>query len=229
VWVTTQIVEASLDIDYDMLFTEIATLDSLIQRMGRIYRRIGRTINETDEANIYVAYRNPSDNFYIYNKEICEFTLEELRKYDKKILTEEIKQDLMNKVYALDRIQNTNYFQQYENAYDLLNYGFESDNKSEAQRLFREIAQITGIPEEIYNKNNKEIDSLISNIKDKKRNLFDRMKFNQKLLNYTLSVPIWKVKESIALNSDRRHPIFLLPGKYDPCLGLTYKEVENTF
>lgn len=35
VWVTTQIVEASLDIDFDVLYTEMCTADSLLQRMGR--------------------------------------------------------------------------------------------------------------------------------------------------------------------------------------------------
>lgn len=38
IWITTQIVEASLDIDFDYLFTEMSTLDSLFQRCGRCYR-----------------------------------------------------------------------------------------------------------------------------------------------------------------------------------------------
>ena len=38
VWVTTQIVEASLDIDFDILHTEMCTADSLLQRMGRCSR-----------------------------------------------------------------------------------------------------------------------------------------------------------------------------------------------
>ena len=38
IWITTQIVEASLDIDFDILYTEMSTLDSLFQRFGRCYR-----------------------------------------------------------------------------------------------------------------------------------------------------------------------------------------------
>ena len=38
IWITTQIVEASLDIDFDYLYTEMSTLDSLFQRLGRCYR-----------------------------------------------------------------------------------------------------------------------------------------------------------------------------------------------
>ena len=39
IWITTQIVEASLDIDFDILYTEMCTADSLLQRMGRCNRK----------------------------------------------------------------------------------------------------------------------------------------------------------------------------------------------
>lgn len=41
IWITTQIVEASLDIDFDILYTEMCTADSLLQRMGRCNRKGG--------------------------------------------------------------------------------------------------------------------------------------------------------------------------------------------
>lgn len=51
IWITTQIVEASLDIDFDVLFTEMATADSLLQRMGRCNRA---GYKSTDQPNVYV-------------------------------------------------------------------------------------------------------------------------------------------------------------------------------
>lgn len=49
--ITTQIVEASLDIDFDVLYTEMCTADSLLQRMGRC-NRAGK--KSTDEPNIFI-------------------------------------------------------------------------------------------------------------------------------------------------------------------------------
>jgi CRISPR-associated endonuclease/helicase Cas3 len=58
--VSTQVVEASLDIDADLLFTELAPLDSIIQRMGRIIRRIKTEPNKAYELdnnpNVYIFY-----------------------------------------------------------------------------------------------------------------------------------------------------------------------------
>lgn len=51
IWITTQIVEASLDIDFDVLHTEMCTADSLLQRMGRCNRK-GRYFPE--EANVII-------------------------------------------------------------------------------------------------------------------------------------------------------------------------------
>ncbi|MBX0311987.1 MAG: CRISPR-associated helicase Cas3', partial [Sulfurihydrogenibium sp.] len=90
IWISTQIVEASLDIDYDLLITELSTADSLIQRMGRVYRKIGRTITPDSQPNIIICTKEPSGKGKVYDKEIVDYTLEELEKYDEKILTEEI-------------------------------------------------------------------------------------------------------------------------------------------
>ncbi len=55
--ISTQVIEVSLDIDADILFTELAPMDVLIQRMGRIYRRKSLDPNfryNSNEPNVLV-------------------------------------------------------------------------------------------------------------------------------------------------------------------------------
>lgn len=135
----------------------------------------------------------------------------------------------MNSVYDEKRIKNTKFFKEYTNTYELLQYGFEADSKGEAQELFREISQITGIPLVLYETNGFLIDNLIDKAKEKNLDLYKRIKINQLLMDFTLSIPAWKAKECIKLNSERKSPLFLIPGDYDSLAGLKYKEIENVF
>lgn len=63
--VATQIVEVSLDIDYDILFTEIAPLDAIVQRAGRINRK-----GKKDVGKIYIFDVADSEKGFLpYTKE----------------------------------------------------------------------------------------------------------------------------------------------------------------
>ena len=61
--IATQVVEVSLDIDYDVLLTECAPLDALVQRAGRVNRsrrtRRGRVIVHRHEAKSERVYSYP--------------------------------------------------------------------------------------------------------------------------------------------------------------------------
>ena len=80
--VATQVVEASLDIDADVLFTEIAPLDALVQRMGRVLRRYGPLTSPNDiplptEPNVFVwvfKKGTESGNGKIYNRELLNLS-----------------------------------------------------------------------------------------------------------------------------------------------------------
>jgi CRISPR-associated endonuclease/helicase Cas3 len=78
--VATQVVEAAIDIDADILYTEICPMDSLVQRMGRVLRRYkeGFSFQENAEPNVFVwifkeGYE--SGNGRVYDKELIEKTL----------------------------------------------------------------------------------------------------------------------------------------------------------
>ena len=76
--VGTQAIEVSLDIDYDIIFTECAPLDALIQRFGRVNRKREKGICE-----VVVFKENNKTDFYIYPKDVINRTLTVLEKIAK--------------------------------------------------------------------------------------------------------------------------------------------------
>ena len=78
IFISTQIVEASLDIDFDELWTEHAAADSLIQRFGRCYR--GREY-AGGTPNVYILANN-NGRGTVYDKGIYDTSLNGLRFYD---------------------------------------------------------------------------------------------------------------------------------------------------
>jgi CRISPR-associated endonuclease/helicase Cas3 len=65
VLIATQIVEVSLDIDFDILFTEISPIDAIIQRAGRVNRKGEKSI-----CNIYIFdVKDDEKSFLPYKKE----------------------------------------------------------------------------------------------------------------------------------------------------------------
>ena len=99
--VSTQVVEVSLDINFDVLFTDCADIMSLIQRFGRINRQ--RT-NIGVLKDIFIAkWKNyPNAKNPIYPDEICERTYNELKKYNNKVFAELTIQSVIDNVHNED-------------------------------------------------------------------------------------------------------------------------------
>lgn len=151
--ITTQVAEVSLDIDYDVLFTELAPMDALFQRMGRVYRGRNREIKEGEEPNIYICGKIENNELKncswegVYEKYTLIETWELLKDQDENILTEKDKKCLINDFY--ERIEET-HSKKFKKMLDILDSLWSADSKKEAQRIFRDIIQISGIPEDKY-------------------------------------------------------------------------------
>ncbi|MCX7759682.1 MAG: CRISPR-associated helicase Cas3' [Hydrogenothermaceae bacterium] len=221
IWISTQIVEASLDIDYDILFTELSSIDSLIQRMGRIYRGNGREIKDEDKPNVIVATNEPSGKGNVYDSAIVDRTLESLTKFNEKVMTEEIKQEIMGKVYLKEEIPE--FYNKFKKSMELLELGFQSSDKNEAEKLFRRIYNYTVIPESIYKEKFTEIEGLINTVFESKSQK-DKLFALKEIYDYTLQLPIYRVNSVISKTNI--NGIYTVNINYDEELGLNLLSQE---
>ena len=150
IWISTQIVEASLDIDFDVLYTEMCTADSLLQRMGRCYRN--RNYADSVDANVYII-NNRSGYSTVYEcTELYDRAIDMLMPYQDQLFTESAKMQYINDVYNTDEIKNTSYYQQLKTELQKLNsLKAFMITKEEAVQSFRNIETISVIPQAIYN------------------------------------------------------------------------------
>ncbi len=80
--VGTQAIEVSLDIDYDVIFTEPAPLDALLQRFGRVNRhRVNGEYRPPCDCIVF-SERNEVDKYIYKNEEIIAHTLDALREME---------------------------------------------------------------------------------------------------------------------------------------------------
>lgn len=102
--VGTQVIEQSLDLDFDLLITELAPIDLLLQRIGRLHRHQDRTRPEalTEPKTVVLRPRSVTDDSWksVYSKWILYRTLQEL---PEKIIVPDAIPELVNRVYKDDR------------------------------------------------------------------------------------------------------------------------------
>ena len=192
IWISTSIVEASLDIDFDYLFTELQDLNSLFQRLGRCNRK-GKKDSSENNCYIYTQIDERSfingDRGYI-DKDIFELSKEAISLWEGQI-SEKEKIELINKYLTMDKIKNSNYITQYKHTYNFIKNLTPDTFKSDEVKL-RNILSKDIIPSPIYHKYNGEIKGLELKLKDKSlnspENKGEKIKLQNKLKKYTVSV-----------------------------------------
>ncbi|KRQ85889.1 CRISPR-associated nuclease/helicase Cas3 [Caloramator mitchellensis] len=222
IWISTQLVEASLDIDFDFLFTELSTLDSLFQRMGRCYRK--REYDLGDEPNIFVYPKDASGIGTVYDKDIFIKGIEILKNYDLKLLKEEEKMQMVDELYSRKNLEGSDYLKEFDNAINFLDAVFDYDlEQKDAHKQLREMANVKVIPIEVYEKN-----ILVFENYKKERDFNRKIELFLKIKQLTLDVPYYKVKNAL-MEVKYVRDIFLVKFKYDNIIGLHVGEEISNF
>lgn len=220
IWITTQIVEASLDIDFDILFTELSTVDSLFQRMGRCFRK--REYNG-EEPNIYIYCNEVSGIGTIYDEEIFKKSRDELLKYDGKFITEKEKGEIVDKIYSRESLKGTHYLEEFDKALEVLDSVYDYDlDKRDVHKELRDFTNVKVIPKEIYEKNITLIEEYL-NERDYKRKRDKLIDIKQ----LTMDVPYYRVKNNLL--DSKINGIFIVNYKYDSKIGLHVGEEVTNF
>lgn len=240
IWIATQVVEASLDIDFDLLITELSELNGLLQRMGRCYRK--RNLEDQDQPNVYVfdggAGRTSgisSDERAVVQHEIFEISKEVLRENGSGLLTENDKLELINKAYTTDRMRQTEYYDEIDDTLELLLATQDDEiSKGEVQNIFRNIQSRDIIPKDVYLTYKYEIDKILILLSSKDREfkvnndtLYDakqtkrfKRQLRSELRDYMMSIPEWlyvqcsRKKQVQVMKINDYERVFVVDGDY---------------
>lgn len=116
----TQAIEVSLDIDYDVIYTEPAPIDALIQRFGRVNRKREKSI-----CPCYIFKESNESDFFIYNQDAIQKTLavfETNEKENEGIIEEKGLQEFIDFVYPE---WDENNREEFERKYKYLKYSLQ--------------------------------------------------------------------------------------------------------
>lgn len=244
IWIGTQVVEASLDIDFDVLFTELSELNGLFQRMGRCYRK--RVFDGSkDTYNVFVfdgGKHNPS-GISNSDKSVVDYGIYRLAKQALQNvngpLSEMQKIDLINNFYTTEKIEqeSDDYLATVADTVSFLRVIADDHiDKKRVKRDFRNIESIDVIPEQVLMANEAKIKSDIGIISNKDSDKKRKVMARNTIQSYTVPVPLWMIKE-IVPNSELEKIGFRVLSKnypYDVKRGLSSninddKDIDNIF
>ena len=234
IWIATQVVEASLDIDFDILITELSDLSGLFQRMGRCYRN--RPLLD-DETNCFVftgdeKVKNTGVGFVV-DKDIYTKSKDLiLEKIDGNLFEEE-KMKYVSELYTTENLKETKY---YKKVLDTLEYlglvsPYEKD-KQDAKREFRDITSYMIIPKNLYEENSEEINKNLEILKQENISKKEKLTSKMKIRDLTLNIQGYELKtKSINLESiklGKYEEIYILDCDYSFEIGFVPNTTEET-
>ncbi|MTI48949.1 MAG: CRISPR-associated helicase Cas3' [Firmicutes bacterium] len=238
IWVTTQVVEASLDIDFDILVTELSDLNGLFQRMGRCYR--GR-IFDKEGYNCFVfdgGKKLCTGIGFVIDKDIFKLSKEALKSIGGP-MKEKDKMDMVKQIYSTEKLKNTEYYKLIKKNIDYVKSIEDYEkSKSEIKKIFRNINTSTVIPKPVYDDNYEEIQSYIKvlarsykhTLSEEERQSLKREKatVRSQLMEFTVSVPYYKAHDNIyeSIEVSKYESLDILDCNYSEETGVDYKELK---
>lgn len=176
IWIGTQVVEASLDIDFDLLITELSEMCGLFQRMGRCYRKRNY---EGKDPNVYVfdggdkptsgihkskQEDNKGEKYSVVDYHLFNLSRTAISKLNG-YLTESNKLKLINENYTTEKLLDDENCKLIEKVNGCIKYlddlAFLNTpiNKEKAINDFRDINTVDVIPEKVFLEYKDEIES----------------------------------------------------------------------
>ncbi len=202
--IATQVVEVSLDIDFDVMFTECAPPDAIVQRAGRVNRR-----REKNDSYIYI-YRASDISKRIYdpdNTGVLTLSFETFKNSSEK-LTENDLIKIVEDVYEGKEIEKSPHFidasEQYAKTQKRLMGIFDNPNREDKNDVTRKIEylQIPVIPSSFRD------EVLSPSLKPSQRRL------------YEIKMPYWYVIK----HKEQIEDINFCEMKYDSAVGAQFTE-----
>jgi len=151
VLVATQVVEVSLDIDLDVIYTDPAPLEALLQRFGRINRR---RLNK-EGARVHVFREPIPEKPRPYEPTLISAALGVLEKHDGEMIDEARVSDWLDEIYARPEISEPwletfqrEYAEFTESALDTLR-AFQSDAQL-TELFYKAFDSVNVLPEGLY-------------------------------------------------------------------------------
>ena len=248
IWIATQVVEASLDIDFDLLITELSELNGLFQRMGRCYRK--RSLVNREQPNVYVFDGGDqvtsgisTSEQAVVQKDIFDMSKLALRNVGSGIYSELDKMTIIDQTYTTENMKKTDYYKRIETMLQWLT-AIEDDGKSatEVRKLFRNIQSRNIIPEDVYKNYCEKIDEYLELLPLTNKELESRGYKNPKMYkqqiksqleDYMMSIPEWLFRNCLKGDQvrceqiGRYDQVFFVKGIYESDVGFQVLKGEK--
>ena len=223
IWISTSVVEASLDIDFDILITELSDLFSLFQRFGRTNRK-GKKDFSNYNCYVFTELQDRADSFI--DKDIHNLSKDAIVTVDG-VLTEQEKNSLIEKYLSVEKVQDTDYYKDYCKFFK--NYEDEYDYLNSSKDSLRNIDRMDAIPKCVYDENVDMINENLEKINSTDVDKDSRMNATEEILKLTVSISMFRCrKHDSGISVDmkyRRIPVIDCNYSFDS--GLDFEFIEK--